>query len=526
MASTRAVANQLSLSRQEPISTRRMLELAESGDAAAGRLIEDAGRAIGIAVANLCNIVNPECVVVGGDLALAGDVLLDPIREVVRRNAIPSAAADTEIVAGVLGERAEMLGALALVMQESERFAAPGRSEGGMNLRYDETQPKGAPMSTQMRSLASSPSPRCSQRWRSAPAATTTAVTPAARKALAEPSPSCCPRRRRRGTRRSTEPLFEAKVEELCPDCDILYQNADQDPAKQQQQVEAAVTEGVDVMVLDPVDSTTAGALATRAKDADIPVISYDRLILDADLDYYVAFDSLEVGRQQATALSERLAEDGNPEGPIVKINGDPKDNNAALFKEGSNEVFEEEGVEIAQEYDTPDWLAENAQREMEQAITAVGKEEIKGVYAANDTTAGGAIAAMKSGGMDPEKVPVTGQDAELAGVQRIIAGEQFMTVYKPIQPLAEAAAELAVDVANGEEPSSDLVSDETDNGTEAVPTAHHRDDPGHGRERQRHDHRRRGLPRRRDLHRPVREGLPGGGHQLGPTGSLTREER
>ena len=108
------------------------------------------------------------------------------------------------------------------------------------------------------------------------------------------------------------KPLFEAKVEELCPDCDVLYQNADQDPAKQQQQVEAAITEDVDVMVLDPVDSTTAGALATRAKDAGIPVISYDRLILDADLDYYVAFDSLEVGRQQATALTERLAEDGN----------------------------------------------------------------------------------------------------------------------------------------------------------------------------------------------------------------------
>jgi predicted NBD/HSP70 family sugar kinase len=129
IASTRAVAHQLSLSRQEEISTRRMLELATEGDAAARRLIDDAGRAIGIAVANLCNIVNPECVVIGGDLSLAGDVLLDPIREVVGRSAIPSAAADTEIVAGVLGERAEMLGALALVMREPDRFAAPDLSE-------------------------------------------------------------------------------------------------------------------------------------------------------------------------------------------------------------------------------------------------------------------------------------------------------------------------------------------------------------------------------------------------------------
>jgi len=129
LASARAVANLLSISRREQVSTRRMLELSDSGDAATRRLIGDAGRALGIAVANLCNIVNPETVVIGGDMALAGDVLLDPVREVVQRNAIPSAAADTEIVAGVLGERAEMLGALALVMHESERFAAPGLRE-------------------------------------------------------------------------------------------------------------------------------------------------------------------------------------------------------------------------------------------------------------------------------------------------------------------------------------------------------------------------------------------------------------
>jgi predicted NBD/HSP70 family sugar kinase len=129
LASARAVAQQLSQSRREEISTRRLLELSAAGDAAAQRLIGDAGRVLGVAVANLCNIVNPECVVIGGDLGLAGDVVLDPVREVVRRNAIPSAAEDTEIAAGVLGERAEMLGALALVMHESERFEAPGIKE-------------------------------------------------------------------------------------------------------------------------------------------------------------------------------------------------------------------------------------------------------------------------------------------------------------------------------------------------------------------------------------------------------------
>jgi predicted NBD/HSP70 family sugar kinase len=123
LASSRAIADLLSASRRQPVSTKRLLELCAEGDAAAQRLVGDAGRAIGVAVANLCNLLNPQCVIVGGELSTAGDVLLDPLRETVTRNAIPSAAEDLEIVAGVLGERAEMLGALALVMHESERFA-------------------------------------------------------------------------------------------------------------------------------------------------------------------------------------------------------------------------------------------------------------------------------------------------------------------------------------------------------------------------------------------------------------------
>ena len=269
------------------------------------------------------------------------------------------------------------------------------------------------------------------------------------------------------------KPLFEAKVDELCPDCEIFYQNADQDPAKQQQQVEAAVTEGVDVLVLDPVDSLAAAGMVTRAQQADIPVISYDRLILDADLAAYAEFNSPEVGKQQGTALADKLKEDGNPTGPIVQINGDPKDNNAKLFKEGATAVFEQEGIEVAEEYDTPDWLPENAQQEMDQAITALGKDGFHGVLAANDGTAGGAIAALKAAGLDPKTIPVTGQDAELAGIQRVIDGEQYMTVYKPIKPLADNAATLAVAVVNGEDPAeSDVINGTEDNGTEDVPTA------------------------------------------------------
>jgi predicted NBD/HSP70 family sugar kinase len=123
LASSRAVADLLAASRREPVSTPQLIELSAAGDEAARRLIADAGRAIGIAVANLCNILNPQSVIVGGDLAAAGDTLLDPIRDVVRRTAVPTAVADLEVVAGVHGDRAEMLGALALVMHESERFA-------------------------------------------------------------------------------------------------------------------------------------------------------------------------------------------------------------------------------------------------------------------------------------------------------------------------------------------------------------------------------------------------------------------
>jgi predicted NBD/HSP70 family sugar kinase len=125
VASARAIADLLSTSRREEVSTRRMLELSAAGDQAAQRLIGDAGRAIGVAVANLCNVLNPECVIVGGDLSSAGEVLLEPLRQAVRRNALPSAVGDLQIAAGVLGERAELLGALALVMHESDRFAAP-----------------------------------------------------------------------------------------------------------------------------------------------------------------------------------------------------------------------------------------------------------------------------------------------------------------------------------------------------------------------------------------------------------------
>jgi len=150
-------------------------------------------------------------------------------------------------------------------------------------------------------------------------------------------------------------------------------------------------------------------------------------------------------------------------------INGAPTDNNAKLFKEGAHSVIDDSDYKVAKEYDTPDWSPDKAQQEMEQAITAVGKGGFVGVYAANDGTAGGAIAAMKGNGIDPKKIPTTGQDAELAAIQRILIGEQYMTVYKAIKAEAEAAAELAVSLAKGETPSG--ADDQIDNGMKQVPS-------------------------------------------------------
>jgi D-xylose transport system substrate-binding protein len=266
-------------------------------------------------------------------------------------------------------------------------------------------------------------------------------------------------------------PLFEAKVEELCPDCEIEYSNAGQDASRQQQQADAALTQGVDVLVLDPVDAGSAGAIVQRAKQQDVPVLSYDRLITNADIDYYVSFDNEEVGRLQATSLVEELESRNRGNGTIVMINGDPADNNAALFKRGAHSVIDESNLRVGREYDTPGWLGENAQQSMEQAITALGNDAIDGVYAANDVTGGAAIAAMKSAGIDPQQVPVTGQDAELAGIQRILIGEQFITVYKSYKQEAEASAEIAAALAQGEEVPADLVTDQIDNGEERVPS-------------------------------------------------------
>ena len=261
-------------------------------------------------------------------------------------------------------------------------------------------------------------------------------------------------------------PLFEAKFKELCPSCEILYSNADQDASKQQQQAEAALTKGAKVLVLDPVDGKSAANIVAKAQQQGVKVLSYDRLT-QGPIDAYISFDNERVGKLQGEGLLKALGDKAKA-GDIVMINGDPTDNNATLFKKGAHSVLDGK-VNIGKEYDTPEWSADNAQREMEQAITALGKDKIVGVYAANDGTAGGAIAALKGAGVSPLP-PVTGQDAELAAIQRILAGEQALTIYKAIKPEAEMAAQMAYDLLQGKPPSG--TTSTVKNDTKDVPSA------------------------------------------------------
>jgi D-xylose transport system substrate-binding protein len=266
-------------------------------------------------------------------------------------------------------------------------------------------------------------------------------------------------------------PDFEKKLKQLCPNCKVLYSNATQDATKQQSQAEAALTQGAKVLVLDPVDAGSAGAIVAKAKAQKVPVISYDRLITNSDIDYYISFDNARVGKLQAQTLDKKLKQMGKPTGPIIMINGDPADNNAKLFKQGATTQFKADKVKIAKQYDTPNWLGSKAQNEAQQAITALGNNGFAAIYGANDDMAEGGIAAMKGAGINPSTRPTTGQDAALAGVQRILAGTQYMTVYKAVTTEAQKAAELAAALAKGGKPAAGLINQHLNNGKKSVPS-------------------------------------------------------
>lgn len=266
-------------------------------------------------------------------------------------------------------------------------------------------------------------------------------------------------------------PFFEAKFKQLCPGVDIIYSNANQVASDQQQQAEAAIARGVKVLVLDPVDGDSAGAIVKNAKSKSIPVVSYDRLIKGGSTpDYYVSFDNEGVGKLQAQALLDKLTELKIANPKITMINGSPTDNNATLFKQGAHSVFDGK-VQIVKEDAAANWKPEEAQQLMEQFIAALTPKGFDAAYQANDGTTGGAIAAMKSAGIDPKTKPTVGQDSEVAAIQRILTGEQYATIYKPIQPEAEKSAELACALFKGTKPGDGAVNSKVNNGTADIPS-------------------------------------------------------
>ncbi|WP_420000579.1 substrate-binding domain-containing protein [Streptomyces boninensis] len=247
---------------------------------------------------------------------------------------------------------------------------------------------------------------------------------------------------------KADKPYIEAKVKELTGGkAKLLYSNAKQDANLQRQQAETMITKKVDALIVDAVDSKAIATTVKKADDAGIPVVAYDRLA-EGPIKAYTSFDNETVGKAQGTALLKALGGKAK-DGKIVMMNGSATDPNAAQFKKGALSVLEGK-VDIGRRYDTKDWKPVNAKSNMDGAITALGKKNIVGVYSANDTMAGAIIQSMKNAGFDKPLPPVTGQDAELAGVQRVVAGEQYMSVYKSYKQEAEVAGSMAVALAQG----------------------------------------------------------------------------
>ncbi|MFD8218911.1 sugar ABC transporter substrate-binding protein [Streptomyces sp. NPDC059697] len=242
-------------------------------------------------------------------------------------------------------------------------------------------------------------------------------------------------------------PIIEQQVAKLTNNKGkVDYANAAQDATKQSQQFQQMVADKVDVILVDAVDSKAIASDVQKAKDAGIPVIAYDRLA-QGPIDAYISFDNELVGQVQGKALLDALGTDSASK-KIVMMNGSPTDPNAAQFKAGA--LGELNGkVVISKSYDTKDWDPVVGKANMEKAITAIGLNNIAGVYSANDGLAGAVIDALKTMGVS-KVPPVTGQDAELDAVQRIVRGEQYMSVYKSYPDEASAAAEMAVAKVQG----------------------------------------------------------------------------
>jgi len=251
-------------------------------------------------------------------------------------------------------------------------------------------------------------------------------------------------------------PGFVAEMKKLCPTCKVLYQNADGDVSRQQQQFNSVISQGAKAIVIDAVDSTAAASLVKAAQGQGIKVIAYDRPIPSTPADFYVSFDNEAIGKSIAKSLVDHLEAANVPatDAGLLEVNGSPTDAAAGLIKKGIHEGLANGGYPTLAEYDTPEWVPAKAQQWVSGQISRFGKK-IVGVVAANDGTGGGAIAAFKAAGVNPVP-PVTGNDATIAGLQLIIAGDQYNTISKPSEIVAAAAADVAAGLLEGQMPKSD----------------------------------------------------------------------
>lgn len=256
---------------------------------------------------------------------------------------------------------------------------------------------------------------------------------------------------------------FIARAKQL--GADVSVQSADGQDATQVRQCENLLTSGVDVLVIVPHNAEVMASAVNSAKGQGIPVLSYDRLIRNSDVDLYISFDNRRVGQLQAKYLLDHA-----PKGNYILIGGSPTDNNAHMVRDGQMDVLkpaiDRGDIKIVADQWAKDWLPSEALRHTENALTQANNNVVA-VVASNDSTAGGAIQALQEQKL-AGKVFVSGQDADLAAAQRIANGTQSMTVYKPIVPLATQAAEAAVALAKGQHVDT---HESVNNGKKDVPS-------------------------------------------------------
>jgi D-xylose transport system substrate-binding protein len=239
----------------------------------------------------------------------------------------------------------------------------------------------------------------------------------------------------------------EAAIREALDAAGATYLSADaqSSSSKQLSDVESLISQGVDALIILAQDAQAIGPAVDAAANEGIPVVAYDRLIEDPRA-FYLTFDNVEVGRMQARAVLEE-----QPEGNYVMIKGSPTDPNADFLRGGQQEVLQDAidsgAITIVDEAYTDGWLPANAQRNMEQILTA-NDNNVDAVVASNDGTAGGAVAALTAQGM--EGIPVSGQDGDHAALNRVAAGTQTVSVWKDARELGRNAGSIAVSLAEG----------------------------------------------------------------------------